>query len=79
MAGAPMAHLDCLGPDEFVQDVFLDSDTDRMVKGRALATWSLVFWAGAITAGRLLAYIRLVVRRTQVLPFSVAIASMSFT
>ena len=32
------------------------SDTDMMVKGRALATWSLVFWAGAITAGRLLAY-----------------------
>jgi predicted TIM-barrel fold metal-dependent hydrolase len=26
-----MAHLDCLGPDEFVKDVFLDSDTDLMV------------------------------------------------
>ena len=24
-------HLDCLGPDEFVKDVFLDSDTDMMV------------------------------------------------
>jgi hypothetical protein len=26
------------------------------LKGRALATWSLVFWTGAVTAGRLLAY-----------------------
>lgn len=26
-----MSHLDCLGPDEFVKDVFLDSDTDMMV------------------------------------------------
>jgi hypothetical protein len=25
------SHLDCLGPDEFVKDVFLDSDTDMMV------------------------------------------------
>jgi hypothetical protein len=25
------AHLDCLGPEEFVKDVFLDSDTDMMV------------------------------------------------
>ena len=25
------SHLDCLGPDEFVKDVFLDSDTDLMV------------------------------------------------
>jgi predicted TIM-barrel fold metal-dependent hydrolase len=24
-------HLECLGPDEFVKDVFLDSDTDMMV------------------------------------------------
>ena len=24
-------HLDCLGPDEFVKDVFMDSDTDMMV------------------------------------------------
>src|SRR5688572_20524934 len=24
-------HLDCLGPEEFVKDVFLDSDTDMMV------------------------------------------------
>jgi hypothetical protein len=29
--GASMPHLDCLGPDEFVKDVFLDSDTDIMV------------------------------------------------
>ncbi|HEX2829962.1 MAG TPA: amidohydrolase family protein [Burkholderiales bacterium] len=27
----PHAHLACLGPDEFVKDVFLDSDTDMMV------------------------------------------------
>jgi uncharacterized protein len=30
-APASMPHLDCLGPDEFVKDVFLDSDTDVMV------------------------------------------------
>jgi hypothetical protein len=29
-AGAA-SHLDCLGPEEFVKDVFLDSDTDMMV------------------------------------------------
>jgi hypothetical protein len=28
---APMSHLACLGPEEFVKDVFLDSDTDMMV------------------------------------------------
>jgi predicted TIM-barrel fold metal-dependent hydrolase len=27
----PRGHLACLGPDEFVKDVFLDSDTDMMV------------------------------------------------
>jgi predicted TIM-barrel fold metal-dependent hydrolase len=27
----PFSHLACLGPDEFVKDVFLDSDTDMMV------------------------------------------------
>jgi hypothetical protein len=27
----PFSHLNCLGPDEFVKDVFLDSDTDLMV------------------------------------------------
>ena len=27
----PHAYLDCLGPEEFVKDVFLDSDTDIMV------------------------------------------------
>ncbi|MFU8816058.1 MAG: amidohydrolase family protein [Pseudomonadales bacterium] len=27
----PMAYLECLGPEEFVKDVFLDSDTDMMV------------------------------------------------
>jgi hypothetical protein len=32
------------------------SDADMMLKGRALATWSLVLWTGAVTAGRLLAY-----------------------
>ncbi len=31
IAPASMPHLDCLGPDEFVKDVFLDSDTDLMV------------------------------------------------
>lgn len=39
--------------------VFSDSslsDSDMMVKGKALAMWSLIFWAGAVTAGRLLAY-----------------------
>jgi uncharacterized protein len=29
--GDPMAYLDCLGPEEFIKDVFLDSDTDIMV------------------------------------------------
>jgi hypothetical protein len=32
------------------------SDSDMMLKGKSLATWSLVFWTGAVTAGRLLAY-----------------------
>ena len=39
--------------------VFNDSrltEPEMMMKGKALATWSLVFWAGAVTAGRLLAY-----------------------
>jgi hypothetical protein len=27
----PRSYLDCLGPEEFVKDVFLDSDTDMMV------------------------------------------------
>ena len=39
--------------------VFTDSmlsDSDMMIKGKALAVWSLVLWAGAVTAGRLLAY-----------------------
>ncbi len=27
----PLGHLRCLGPEEFVKDVFLDSDTDLMV------------------------------------------------
>jgi hypothetical protein len=27
-----------------------------MLKGKALAIWSLVFWAGVITSGRMLAY-----------------------
>ena len=29
--GDPTSYLDCLGPDEFVKDIFLDSDTDMMV------------------------------------------------
>jgi hypothetical protein len=39
--------------------VFDDStlnETAMMARGASLAKWSLVFWAGAITAGRLLAY-----------------------
>jgi hypothetical protein len=39
--------------------VFDDSslnDSDMIVRGKALAAWSLVFWAGVVTAGRLLAY-----------------------
>ena len=39
--------------------VFMDSrlsESEMMLKGKALAVWSLVFWAGAVTAGRLLAY-----------------------
>ena len=27
----PNSHLECIGPEEFVKDVFLDSDTDMMV------------------------------------------------
>jgi hypothetical protein len=39
--------------------VFSDSDLSdsaMMMKGKALAMWSLILWAGAVTAGRLLAY-----------------------
>ena len=32
------------------------SESDIMVRGRAMATLSLVLWIGAITSGRLLAY-----------------------
>ena len=32
------------------------SEPEMMSKGKALAMWSLVCWAGAVTAGRLLAY-----------------------
>ena len=32
------------------------SDAEMMIKGKALATWALVCWAGVVTAGRLLAY-----------------------
>ena len=32
------------------------SEADMMARGAALAKWSLLFWFGAITAGRLLAY-----------------------
>jgi uncharacterized protein len=34
----PRSHLACLGPDEFVKDVFLDSDTDMMVLSFVPAT-----------------------------------------
>ena len=39
--------------------VFTDSsltEAAMMAKGRVFAIWSLVFWVGAVTAGRLLAY-----------------------
>ena len=39
--------------------VFTDatlSESQMMLKGKALAVWSLVLWTGAVTAGRLLAY-----------------------
>jgi hypothetical protein len=39
--------------------VFADpgmSEKDMMLRGRALAIWSLLFWAGVITSGRMLAY-----------------------
>jgi len=39
--------------------VFSDStlsESEMMVKGKALAIWSLVLWTGAVTAGRMLAY-----------------------
>jgi hypothetical protein len=32
------------------------SDAAMMAKGKSLAVWSLVFWVGAVTAGRMLAY-----------------------
>ena len=32
------------------------SESTMLAKGRTLAVWSLVLWAGVITAGRLLAY-----------------------
>ncbi|OLE60134.1 MAG: hypothetical protein AUI36_12590 [Cyanobacteria bacterium 13_1_40CM_2_61_4] len=32
------------------------SESLLMAKGKVFAIWSLVFWVGAITAGRLLAY-----------------------
>jgi hypothetical protein len=41
------------------QRVFNDSslsEPDMMMKGKTLAAFSLVLWAGAVTAGRLLAY-----------------------
>ena len=39
--------------------VFTDSalnESEMMIKGKALAVWSLIIWTGAVTAGRLLAY-----------------------
>jgi len=41
------------------EHVFNDSslgESAMLIKGKALAAWSLIFWAGAVTAGRLLAY-----------------------
>lgn len=32
------------------------NESDMMMKGKALAMWSLILWTGAVTAGRLLAY-----------------------
>ena len=32
------------------------SDADMMVRGKALAAWTLLLWVGTVTAGRLLAY-----------------------
>ena len=32
------------------------SDSTMMMKGRALAMWSLVLWFGVVTSGRMLAY-----------------------
>lgn len=32
------------------------SETAMMAKGKVFATWSLIFWIGAVTAGRMLAY-----------------------
>jgi hypothetical protein len=32
------------------------TDADMMLRGKALAAWTLVFWVGAVTAGRFLAY-----------------------
>ena len=45
--------------------VFSDSnltDSAMMMKGKTLATWSLVLWVGAVTAGRLLAYTYLYIK-----------------
>ena len=32
------------------------SEAAMMAKGKVFAAWSLIFWVGAVTAGRLLAY-----------------------
>ena len=32
------------------------SESDMMVKGKALAIWSLLFWVAAVTSARMLAY-----------------------
>jgi hypothetical protein len=39
--------------------VFTDpgmSETEMKSRGRALAVWSLIFWFGVVTSGRMLAY-----------------------
>jgi hypothetical protein len=39
--------------------VFSDTDLSEaamMAQGKVFAVWSLVFWVGAVTSGRLLAY-----------------------
>jgi uncharacterized membrane-anchored protein len=32
------------------------SESDMMIKGKALAVWSIIFWIGVVTSGRMLAY-----------------------
>jgi hypothetical protein len=54
LIGASVAIMQMLKKRVF-EDAGL-SEAAMMMKGKTLAAWSLVLWAGAITAGRLLAY-----------------------